>query len=532
MARLLVAACCLALGWLTAGAQAATIESLLMPGPLIEGHAKFEDNCKLCHESFSKKSQRRLCLKCHKKIAADISSRTGLHGHRAAASGIDCKQCHTDHIGRGADIVLLVPASFDHKDTGFILSGKHRAARCVACHVKGKKYRDAPKKCIACHKEDDAHHGNLGDKCGTCHKSTDWKRGARFDHNKTKFPLHYRHSEIDCAACHPDSHFKNTARQCVACHRINDVHGGRLGSACEKCHSDRTWKANRFDHDKTKFPLRFSHKGLACNACHRAADAKDKPPTACSGCHAADDRHSGRNGEACGDCHNEKQWKDVNFNHVRASGYALRGAHKKLACRACHRGPIHQVALERACVSCHRNDDPHHGELGSNCQQCHNEKKWDEDVSFDHDLTRFPLIGLHVTVPCEACHVSDRYSDAKGECSDCHRADDKHKGALGEACGSCHNPNGWRLWRFDHNRQTKFVLDGAHTGLACDACHRPGTQPHLNGSCISCHVNDDVHHGAYGQLCGRCHVTTRFNDLHLLDKSLGATPITIREKDR
>ena len=45
--------------------QAAGIESLIMTGELIEGHAKYDDECTSCHRLFSNESQNRLCLDCH-----------------------------------------------------------------------------------------------------------------------------------------------------------------------------------------------------------------------------------------------------------------------------------------------------------------------------------------------------------------------------------------------------------------------------------------------------------------------------------
>ena len=48
------------------------LESLVMPGEVIEGHKKYESECSNCHEVFSKKSQKVLCLKCHKKVNYDV----------------------------------------------------------------------------------------------------------------------------------------------------------------------------------------------------------------------------------------------------------------------------------------------------------------------------------------------------------------------------------------------------------------------------------------------------------------------------
>ena len=90
------------------------ITKLAMPGPVIEGHAKFESDCKRCHELFSKESQRKLCLDCHKPVAADIEAKQGFHGKSKDVGPAKCRDCHTDHVGRETDIILLDVEVFDH----------------------------------------------------------------------------------------------------------------------------------------------------------------------------------------------------------------------------------------------------------------------------------------------------------------------------------------------------------------------------------------------------------------------------------
>src|SRR5207344_2523177 len=122
-----------------------------------------------------------------------------------------------------------------------------------------------------------------------------------------------------------------------------------------------------------------------------------------------------------------------------------------------------------------------------------------------HDLSRFPLLGRHREVMCEDCHATPAFHDAEEACIDCHREDDVHTRRLGSDCETCHNPNDWRGWVFDHDAQTDFTLDGAHRALDCLACHRePVTTASaisLATSCGSCHRKDDVHRGGFGQQC-------------------------------
>jgi hypothetical protein len=139
--RLVLAAAWLAL---TCGqAPAQTVERVLMPGPVIEGHAKYEDDCRNCHIPFSRASQNRLCLDCHKETAADVRQGLGFHGRLQPQP---CRSCHTDHKGRDAKIAPVNERTFDHAQTDFVLRGAHSDPKttCRSCHVPGKQYRAAP----------------------------------------------------------------------------------------------------------------------------------------------------------------------------------------------------------------------------------------------------------------------------------------------------------------------------------------------------------------------------------------------------
>ena len=58
--------------WVTPDARGLEIEKLVMPGPVISGHAKFEADCRGCHAAFAKTRQNTLCLDCHEDIARDL----------------------------------------------------------------------------------------------------------------------------------------------------------------------------------------------------------------------------------------------------------------------------------------------------------------------------------------------------------------------------------------------------------------------------------------------------------------------------
>ncbi|MDH5255283.1 MAG: cytochrome C, partial [Gammaproteobacteria bacterium] len=319
---------------------------------------------------------------------------------------------------------------------------------------------------------------------------------------------------VDCGLCHAGQRYKDTPTTCVACHRIDDAHQGQRGTDCESCHTTAEWKEQKFDHfRKTGFALTAGHSGLACVACHAGNDFRKAEGKACVDCHRSDDTHQGRNGVECKTCHTTKSWKDGKFDHSKETKFALKGAHAELGCVACHKGAAKTEKLETTCVSCHRGNDPHQESLGADCGTCHGEKTWQADVRFDHDLTDFPLAGLHATTSCDSCHVDKKFAGTGSACIDCHRPDDVHKGNLGDKCADCHTPNDWRIWTFDHNAQTDFRLDGAHSDLRCVACHvrPPGEGRGMARDCGSCHRRDDRHNGQFGADCARCHNTRTFS---------------------
>ena len=491
--------------------EAVNPETLLMPGKLTKAHQKFEEHCALCHDVRDRTRQTPLCLDCHKEIAADIRDHRGLHGHTPGMASSQCSACHVDHLGREADIVELDPARFNHDLTEFPLRGAHAGLACGTCHEPGKKYRQAPRGCGGCHTRDDAHGGKLGRDCATCHGTDSWWH-ARFDHDRTGFLLHGAHAALACAQCHAGNHYRNTPKDCVSCHATDDVHHGDRGPNCGACHSVNDWKTSRFDHLKaTGFALAGAHGQLQCQDCHRSGNLQVKLPTSCSGCHRGEDPHAGRLGGDCGRCHGNEEWKPANFDHLRDAHWALVGAHAKLGCFDCHTAAVATQKLESRCASCHQVDDVHRGKLGTDCAACHGTVAWRTDLHFDHDRTGFPLAGLHVAVPCEQCHLTPEYRDTPRNCGDCHGANDVHKGSLGRDCARCHSPVEWSVWQFDHAKETRFPLTGAHAALACAACHRrPPEQVKLHTDCAGCHSQDDVHAGQFGRDCAKCHTTRTF----------------------
>jgi hypothetical protein len=504
--------------------NAESLETLLMPGPVTKAHEKYEQDCKQCHDTSSKESQGQLCVKCHdhENIADDLVKNTGFHGRLPEKSRDNCKHCHTEHQGRDANIALLNTSTFDHSNTDFSLKGIHEKTSCKECHKPDKKYAEAPGDCYSCHKKSDVHDGKQGKKCGNCHTPKGWKE-SEFDHDKTDFPLKGAHKESSCAACHINQKYKDTPKTCISCHQINDVHRGNFGDKCETCHESSKWDKAAFDHDKkTDFPLFGQHKKAKCHSCHEPVEIKPggkrkKLPTECFDCHKNDDSHKGRYGKKCEDCHTSSSWQKQKFNHDKGTDFPLLGEHKEVACNQCHKGDLYKDKVKSDCISCHKKDDVHKGKQGLECNNCHNEKGWHSDVRFDHDLTSFPLIGMHATTQCGECHLTAEYGSTESACNHCHADNDVHKTRLGTDCESCHNPNSWETWLFDHNKATRFKIDGAHEELGCYDCHQTKSKGKLKAlkDCIDCHRSQDIHNRQFGRHCSDCHSTKSFKDINI-----------------
>ena len=489
------------------GARGASLERLIMPGPVSQAHAQLEDNCSACHDRANRARQTALCLDCHKDVAEDIHTKTRYHGRMPEAGKSECNGCHSEHHGRDADITEFNAAGFAHDEANFALLGAHRALMCGSCHHADAPYRETPSTCIACHKKDDAHRGALGTDCGACHDAKSWPQ-THFNHDSTAFPLTNQHQEAACGACHAGEHYKGVPKDCAGCHTPDDVHKGSQGSACGNCHSTADWNTRKLDHNReTGFPLLGRHAHLGCSDCHRSGNVNEPIPKTCDGCHKADDRHLSRMGPACDACHGNETWRVTAYDH---KAFALEGAHAQLDCHLCHSGVVGKQKLPTDCAGCHRADEPHGGSLGKACETCHSTTSW-AHVNFDHDLTDYPLLGLHVVATCGQCHTNQHFKETPQGCNDCHAKEDAHKNALGKSCGACHTPNGWDLGDFDHAARTRFPLTGAHATVGCAQCHiRPQNVIKPSMVCGSCHAENDVHGGRFGPQCQQCHTTSSF----------------------
>ena len=216
----------------------------------------------------------------------------------------------------------------------------------------------------------------------------------------------------------------------------------------------------------------------------------------------------------CKSCHREHIGRDATmtlfdkqtFNHD-ATDFVLRDRHQNLACKKCHKKDKEYHQAPTRCYDCHKDDEPHNGKLGKQCNSCHIEKSW-TNFRFDHSQTRFALKGKHKAVLCRDCHPQERYQNLPRKCFGCHRNDDKHEGKFDQKCEKCHNVSGWINRKFNHDKDTDFKITGNHKRLSCEQCHKENPyEKELKTDCYSCHRHDDDHKGLYGKKCKDCHNT-------------------------
>ena len=455
--------------------------------------------CTSCHINGVFKGTPQTCFACH--------SNKDTHGGQLGPS---CEKCHTTSAWK--------PANFNHNNSIFKLTGAHGSVACSSCH-KNNVFKGTPQTCYACHSNKDPHGGKFGTNCEQCHSTSAWKP-ATFNHNNSVFKLTGAHVSVNCTSCHINGVFKGTPQTCFACHSNKDPHGGQLGTACEQCHTTSAWKPATFNHNNSIFKLTGAHGSVACSACHKNNVFKGTPQS-CFACHSTKDPHGGQLGTACEKCHTTSAWKPATFNHNN-SVFKLTGAHVTVNCTSCHingvfKGPPH------TCLACHANKDPHGGQLGTNCEQCHSTSAW-KPATFNHNNSIFKLTGAHVTVNCTSCHINGVFKGAPQTCFACHANKDAHAGQFGTICAQCHTTSAWKPSTFDHNNAA-FKLTGAHVSTACSSCHINGVFKGTPTTCGTCHAKDDNHGGKFGTNCGACHSTSAWKPA-TFDHNLTKFPLT------
>ncbi len=513
------------------GWQPASFDHNLSGFPLTGAHATVD--CAQCHANGQYTGASSACYDCHE---AHYTGTTNPN-HVAGNYDHNCSSCHSTDG--------WAPASFDHSQSAFPLTGAHVAVSCAECHVGGQ-YTGIPTACYSCHQQDyqnatEPEHAaaQFSQSCAECHTTSAWQPST-FSHDQTAFPLTGAHIAATCQACHVNGQYANTPTDCWACHQT-DFEGaqdpnhvaGNLDHACAQCHTDIAWSPASFDHGGTDFPLTGAHVSLNCAQCHINGQFNNTP-TDCWSCHqthyegATNPNHvSNQFSHDCAQCHTTAAWTPSTFDHNQTQ-FPLTGAHINANCASCHvNGQYQNTPTD--CYACHQQDydgvaDPNHvsNQFSHACAECHTTAAW-SPATFDHSQTQFPLTGAHVSVSCVACHVNGQYQNTPTACAFCHQADyngsnnPNHQAAgFPTTCQDCHSTSGWTPAQFNHDQQWFPIYSGRHEGEwnTCADCH---SNPNNFGefTCITCHHQNDMdeeHSDVQGYVyqssaCYNCHPT-------------------------
>ncbi len=174
-------------------------------------------------------------------------------------------------------------------------------------------------------------------------------------------------------------------------------------------------------------------------------------------------------------------------------------------------------------------DSPHGNDFDLDCLLCHTTQSWEIDankIKFDHNSTKFELMGQHNDVNCSSCHVDLKFKNAATDCENCHT--DVHENSVGFDCANCHTPTSWIVSDIlQIHRMSRFPLLGSHQTADCSECHISNSllnfQP-IGVECVDCHIND------YQSAKNPDHISANFstdcNECHDMNQpSWGATGI-------
>ena len=516
--------------------------------------------------------------------------------------------------------------AFDHGLIGFDMRGEHTELECTGCHEHAeteivpegaRRYFGLNQSCVTCH--DDVHEGAFSTTCTVCHDQTSFT-DHHFNGHASFLELAGPHADVSCRECHaegsehsleilrgPES-ARPVSRSCAECHdqphgesfvlraatvqgvlRAADLVGRERNKLCAGCHEPHQFSFTESsvspdEHAASGFSLTQPHNDLECAACHDPVASwseryAGRDADSCAACH--EDPHAGQfeglafaqfpgfaggavDDRGCLVCHARTHFEPHAFDEAAhaSTDLPLTGAHRELACDACHddvSGVRTFHGIEHTCEACHRDahegffatalaqldETPKHGD----CARCHDPSAFSHvpEGRFDHkEWTGYALTGSHLTAECKSCHAPSETPDAAGRtfgrvtdlygtvegCSTCH--DDVHESRFDavdlpettagrEDCARCHSTASFRSLPhgFDHELWTGWALDDAHAAVDCTACHAPLRRPDDSGrtwgraagtSCASCH--DSPHGDQFGAIeghslrakdCTKCH---------------------------
>lgn len=287
-------------------------------------------------------------------------------------------------------------------------------------------------------------------------------------------------------------------KNCTKCHVLGEK---ETTSKCLECHSEIQQLIN-------------SDRGY-----HSSSDVKGKK---CAECHG---EHFGRDFQIV-------RFDTNSFNHELA-GYKLEGKHKQIECIDCHKAEFIKNGISQKngetflglgveCLSCHK--DFHQNTLSNNCISCHNQNAFRPATGFDHNKTKYKLIGAHEKLECVSCHKTEKRDGKQFQkfagvafenCTSCH--EDVHQNKFGNDCRKCHNEFSFHqvksLSTFNHEK-TDFPLRGMHQSVDCKLCHKAGyAQSIKHKRCADCH--SDYHKSQFAKNnvspdCIECHIVSGF----------------------
>ncbi|MFZ1685182.1 MAG: hypothetical protein WAU88_13790 [Candidatus Zixiibacteriota bacterium] len=532
----------------TAAWQPATFNHPTTPFAITGAHTSLL--CASCHTvGYNPGQTPSDCYSCH--TTDFTSNKQGKPDHIANGFDHNCVTCHTTQVWK--------PSTFQHPTSPFALTGAHTSVDCASCHTVGYNPGQTPSDCYSCHTADFTsntagkpnHIANGFDhNCTTCHSTSVWKP-AVFNHATTPFPLTGSHTSVACGACHTVGYLVGqTPNTCYACHK-SDYDGSTIpvhsqagfATTCQTCHSTTNWTSSSWQHPSSPFALTGAHANVQdCKDCHKVGYGSGQTPTDCYSCHTTDftsnkagkpDHVANSFDHNCTSCHSINAWTPATFNHS-TTPFPLVGSHTSVACAACHTVGYAVGQTPNTCYACHKSDydgstNPAHASAGfpTTCQTCHAVTQWTAST-WTHPTSPFAITGAHSAITdCRLCHkVGYNPGQTPSDCYSCHTTDftankagkpDHVANGFDHNCITCHSVNAWTPATFNH-ASTPFPLTGAHTSVACAACHKVGyTVGQTPNTCYACHKSDydgtnDPAHSAAGfpTTCQTCHSTTNW----------------------
>ena len=198
-------------------------------------------SCIACHIGGQYEGTPTDCWSCHQQDYEEVDDPNHVQGQ----FDHNCAVCHSTNA--------WTPATFDHDQTDFPLTGAHVSAGCTECHINGQ-YDGTPTQCFFCHEEDynnadnpDHQGAGFPTTCQDCHTTFNWN--SNFNHDPL-FPIYSGRHQGEwnlCSDCHINPNDYGIF-SCIDCHEHNqqdmdDEHDEVPGyvyesNACLACHPD------------------------------------------------------------------------------------------------------------------------------------------------------------------------------------------------------------------------------------------------------------------------------------------------------